>query len=274
MGIIEKIYSVLAYEIESPESYGIFHLISLAVIICTTVMITLKFKDCSEATERRIAKIFLFTLVALEIYKQVIFAIEFDDGKLVFDYAWYAFPFQFCSSPMYVLPFIAFMKNGKVRDAAISFMATFSLFAGIAVAIYPNDVFMQLLGIDIQTMVHHGSQIVLGVFFAARRLNSHFPVPTKRHFIGALSVFSVLSAVAMILNISVYNVFAANGIDDTFNMFFISPYFDCTLPVLSIFYGILPYPAFLLTYLIGFAIVALIMIGLVAGAAKIFGKRK
>jgi hypothetical protein len=42
-------------------------------------------------------------------------------------------------------------------------------------------------------------------------------------------------------------------------MFFVSPYFDCTLPVLSAIYPKVPYIAFLLIYNIGFAIVSLIV---------------
>ncbi|MBR3266792.1 MAG: hypothetical protein IKI55_01490, partial [Bacilli bacterium] len=57
--------------------------------------------------------------------------------------------------------------------------------------------------------------------------------------------------VAMILNIT----FIKGGIiaeGTTFNMFFISPYFPCTLPVLSAIYPVVPYPVFLLLYILGF----------------------
>ena len=39
-------------------------------------------------------------------------------------------------------------------------------------------------------------------------------------------------------------------------MFFISPHFDCTLPVLSIIYPKVPYIGFLIIYILGFSIVA------------------
>ena len=54
----------------------------------------------------------------------------------------------------------------------------------------------------------------------------------------------------MILNVT----FVKSGITggSTFNMFFISPYFPCTLPVLSEIYPVVPYPVFLLLYVLGF----------------------
>jgi hypothetical protein len=61
-------------------------------------------------------------------------------------------------------------------------------------------------------------------------------------------------------------------IDETFNMFFISPHFPCTLPVLSGIYGKIPYPAFLLLYLVGFALIAAIILGAEIGVAALIRK--
>ena len=88
--------------------------------------------------------------------------------------------------------------------------------------------------------------IVVGIFTAVwlgRRFNlkifSKTPVP-----------FLAFIVVAMILNIT----FVKSGITggSTFNMFFISPYFPCTLPILSEIYPVVPYPVFLLLYVLGF----------------------
>ena len=81
-----------------------------------------------------------------------------------------------------------------------------------------------------------------------------------RVFFGSLVPFCVLSAVAMGLNMAVPAILNAQGITDfTFNMFFISHRFPCTLPVLSGIYPVVPYPVFLLLYLVGFAAVAAII---------------
>ena len=74
------------------------------------------------------------------------------------------FPFIFVQSPMYIAPIAAFLRPGKVRQAILNFLGTFGLFGGLAVMIYAQPVFITTIGINIQTMVHHGAQVVLGSF--------------------------------------------------------------------------------------------------------------
>ena len=57
-----------------------------------------------------------------------------------------------------------FNKEGCVKDSAMAFMMTFSLFGGLVVMAYPNDVFIETIGINLQTMIHHGLQVVLGIY--------------------------------------------------------------------------------------------------------------
>ena len=252
MNFFEKVLHFLEGTMETPKSYGWFHFMFIAIVISTTIFLCIKFRDCDDKTFRRIALIGWVTLITLEIYKQLVFSFEYDGSVVSWDYQWYAFPYQFCSTPMYVLPFIAFMKESKFRDMLISYMATFSLFAGLAVFAYPNDVFISTIGINIQTMVHHGMQVAFGIYFATyarKKLN-------LQYFIKGIPVFAVLSLLAIILDISVYKAFVAHNIDETFNMFYISPYFPCTLPVLSMVYEKVHYSIFLILYILGFTFVA------------------
>ena len=171
-------------------------------------------------------------------------------------YHWYVFPFQLCSTPIYILPFIIFLKDGGVRDAFISYMALFSLFGGLVVYLYPNDVFASTMGINIQTMVHHGMQIVLGVFFVAhsrRRFNLKF-------FLKSTLVFVALVVIAIVSNEIMYVYITNKGIaNDIFNMFYISRHYPCTLPILADIYKMVPYPVFALIYILGFAIVSFVI---------------
>ena len=252
MNIFEEIVYFLRAEMERPVLFGAWHLVSLALAILLAAFMVWKFKDCSDKTLRRILLVFWVIIVLLEVYKQVVFSMKSDGVTATWDYQWYAFPFQFCSTPMYLLPILIFAKEGKVRNAVVAYMATFSLFAGLAVMIYPGDVYIELIGINIQTMVHHGLQFVIGVFLVAHnrhRLN-------KRFFAWCMIVFSVLAFVALIMNIIMHNIFLANGMDDTFNMFYISPYYNCTLPILSDIYPKVDYPVFLIIYILGFTLVS------------------
>ena len=62
---------------------------------------------------------------------------------------------------------------------------------------------------------------------------------------------------ALILDVSFYRLGFIG--DETFNMFYISPYFDCTLPILSEIYKQVPYIAFLGIYIVGFVLAAFII---------------
>ena len=256
MNIFAKLLLFLQKTMDTPPSYGAFHLFSVLIVIGVTVMLCTKLRHADEKAVRRVLLIAWIVMVALEIYRQIVFTFEVSEaGVISADYSWYAFPFQLCSTPLYVLPFAVFAKNGHVRDAAISFLCTFSLFGGLVVMIYPNDVFVSTIGINIQTMVHHGLQVALGIFLAVH--NRHRL--SVSHFLVALPMFATLVATAMLLNINVYHALTTRGMSDTFNMFFVSPYHPCTLPILSTVYEIVPYPVFLFIYLIGFSLAAAVV---------------
>lgn len=268
MNLWVKLFDFFDLEMTTPTNYGWFHLLWIAIIIAISVLLCSKFKDSDDKIFRKIVLITWIVMVVLEIYKQLIFSLSHNGEVFTWDYQWYAFPFQFCSSPLYGLPFIAFLPSGRVRDAFISFFAYFSLFAGVAVFLYPNDVFISTIGINIQTMVHHGAQIFIGVFLIARNRKSL----THKFFLSGVTVFAAFVIVAMILNVSVHNMLLSAGIDETFNMFYVSPYFDCTLPVLSSIDAILPYPVFACVYVFGFTIVAMIIYFISRGVVRIIEK--
>ena len=255
MKFFGSILNFLEATMKTPTNFSWFHLMFIAIAILITALLCIKFKNCDDKIFRRIVFIGWILLVVLEVYKQIVFTFDYDGTTITGDYQWYAFPFQFCSTPLFALPFIAFLKDGKVRDAVIMYMATFSLFAGLAVFVYPNDVFIETIGINIQTMIHHGSQIVFGIFFAAyfrKKLN-------LKRFLSSIAVFAVFCSIAIFLNIIVHHAFIANGIDETFNMFYISPYYPCTLPILSTVYEKVHYSIFIILYIFGFALVAYII---------------
>ena len=197
----------------------------------------------------------------LEIYKQLIFS--YNPATDVWSFQWYAFPFQFCATPMYLLPIVAVVKNEKVRDAIYSFLATYALFAGTAVMFYPSDVFISEIGINIQTMVHHGGMVALGVlmYTTGKAKFSH------KTILKGLPVFTIFVTLALIMNVAFKYYGDPN---QTFNMFFISPYYPCTLPVLSMFFGVVPYPVFLLIYLFGFTLAGYVMLLIAMGSHKLY----
>ena len=117
---------------------------------------------------------------------------------------------------------------------------------------YPDDVFSTYIGVSIQTMVHHGVMVIIGIFVGGRLVREG--KMTLPRFFKADAVFAVLVLIALIMNIA-----APLVTDMTFNMFFIGPNFPCQLVFLNVIYANVPYPLFLIIYMFGFTLAAFIL---------------
>lgn len=260
-----KLIEFARSEMQAPTNYGWFHLMFIGITIVASVVMAVCFRNADEKKVRRACLVMWIVVVVLEIYKQLMFTYSVEDGKIVADYWWEFFPFQLCSSPLYILPFVAFLPSGRLHDMMCAFMIAFSIFGGICVYIFPGDVFCEYIGINIQTMVHHGIQIVSGVFLAAR-----YREKLKiRYYLGGAVIFCVMLAIAMTMNLTVTNLLRSVGIDDKFSMFYVSPYEPCHLPILSMIYPLVPFPVFLVIYLFGFMLAAAIIFYIAKGIAAL-----
>jgi hypothetical protein len=254
MNAFEKFIHLLQYEVEIPKLFGAFHLVFLALTLCAAVTFVGFVSRGDDKRYRKTLFVFWVVLVVFEIYRELVFSLQVTDGVAVWDYAWYLFPFQLCATPLYIFPLVVFLPEGRVRQACKIYLSTFALFGGLVVMIYPGDVFCYYLGVNIQSLIHHGLQLVGGVITVAVNRENH---TLKNLYKGAI-VFLALVSVAMLLNVGVHAYLVANQMSDTFNMFFISPYFPCTLPILSLIYPVVPYPVFLLIYVLGFCIISVV----------------
>lgn len=267
---MKTLFSILKYQVETPKIFGMFHIISIAILILLTVFLCVKFKNCSDKTFRKICLVCWIIFLVVEAYKQFVFTYDYTPNGVVGDYQWYAFPFQLCSTSFYVLPFIAFLKDGKVRDCCISYMMTFTLFGGLTAFCYPGLVYIEYLGINIQTMVWHGLQISLGVFFAVHQREK---INLKFFFKGVI-VFVILCAVACLLNEVVFSYLSTIGSDESFNMFYISRHFENHLPLLSTAFKTMPYVVYLMLYILGFTFISFAIFCVIYFILKCVNKKK
>ena len=262
-----NILNVLNTQMETPALYGWYHLIWLAIIIGLTVFLCTR---CREASPENIRRVVFWTAVAvalLEIYKQINYTFRVVDGSLTVDYQWYAFPFQFCSTPMYVGLLAGIFRKGKIHDALCAYLASYSVFAGLCVMIYPGDVFCTTAGINFQTMVCHGSMIVIGVWLLA----TGYVKPNVKSLRSAAVVFASAVCLAAVMNEIAY----LTGLLKTeiFNMFFISPHCDPSLPVYSLVQKAVDYPWSLIIYIAAFTAAAGIIL-LAAAPVRKLAERK
>jgi hypothetical protein len=250
-----------------PKPFGIFHICFIIISALVCYLLCRFFKDPSKKTVKKILLVYSLLCIALEIYKQISFTFNVENGVITFDYQWYAFPFQFCSTPMFVALIAAIIQSDKLYNACLAFLSTFGVIAGVFVMATADTVFIDTIGINIQTMIHHGSQITIGLFLLIRAGS----LKKTSYALGGVAVFLSVITLAMVLNLTMVHVIPEG---ETFNMFFISPHFEGTLPVYSTVQGIIPFPFCLIVYILAFSLASYIMLLGAWGIKKLIKRKK
>lgn len=266
MSFWQTVLKILDADMTQPEMYGWFHLVSLALTILLAVVFSMRFRGCTPEKMRRMILWVSITVLVLEIYKQINYSFDYENG-ITFDFQWYAFPFQFCSTPMYVGLLAGLTRKGRLHDAANAYLATYALFAGICVMVYPATVFIRTIGINVQTMICHGSMIVVGVCL----LCSGIVKLEHKTILKAIPVFAACVLLAWGMNEIAYRAGLLEM--ETFNMFFISPYCEPSLPVYSLVQGMVPFPLCLVIYVAGFTAAAYLMLLIAMAVHRLSCKR-
>lgn len=246
MKFLGEILNLLNIQMTTPVPYGKFHLFFFTLSILTGIFLCKYKKEAEAAFVRKLLLVTSLTAILLEIYKQINYSFTYENGQILFDYQWYAFPFQFCSTPMYIGLAAALVKNERIHHSLCAYLGTYSLFAGLCVMFYPVSVFVGTVGINIQTMVCHGSMVTIGMYLLRTGYVKAEPASMRK----ALPVFLTLLLMAAAMNEMAYRTGLMEG--ETFNMFFISPYCAPELPVFSMVQAVLPFPLDLAVYVLAF----------------------
>ncbi len=266
MNVFVKVLEILDLRMQRPTMYGWFHLVWFALTIAVCVLL---WRYCRNTPAERTRAVVFWTAIVvlvLEVYKQVNYTFGYDTGTITADFQWYAFPFQFCSMPMYVGALMGIFRKGKVHDALAAFLATYAVFAGVCVLIYPVDVFISTIGINVQTMICHCSMIVIGVYLMV----TGYVKLEHKTILKAMPVFAVAVALAALMNEIAYR----SGLleTETFNMFFISPYCEPSLPVYSLVQQVVPFPFCLVIYIAAFSLAAYLILLIAIGIKHLIKK--
>ena len=245
-----ELLNILEFQIETPKPYGSFHLVWLFITVIVIILLYFVRKRNNDKQLKCILGIYGIVALIFEILKQLIWTIDYDTSTNTFlwDYTWYAFPFQLCTTPIYVCIICLFLNKSRLRDSLLAYMAYTTILGSISSALIPDSLFVSDLLVDIHTMWLHLGSLVVSVYL----LMSKEVKGDKKSFKEAILVFIFFVVIANILNIVVYNIGILNG--ETFNMFYISPYFEATLPIFDVIYENIPYPAFLLVYIVALSI--------------------
>lgn len=250
---MEKVLLFLQSEMTTPKPWGWFHWLWILLTIGTVVCLT-----TTKHNDRKLRVVLLtYGLIAasLEITKQLIWTFDYNALLDIFtkDYQWYAAPFQLCTTPLYVSIACGLMKDGKLRHALMSYMAFVTILGGFMTILIPDSCFVETIQVNVHTMWLHCGGLVVSIYLLASKaveLNKH-------NLQQAIFVFICFVTAALAINIIVYNSGILEG--DTFNMFYISPYFISSLPVFSTIQQNVPYAVFLAVYVVALSLGATIV---------------
>ena len=268
MEFVIDLLRVLDVQMERPTFLGRFHIVSIVLTVLAVLYCCIYRRKDSKEHVRKVVLWTSIIVILLEVYKQINYTFGYDTGTVTADFQWYAFPFQFCSIPMYVGLLVGILRHGKIHDALAAFLATYSVFAGVCVLAYPNDVFVGTIGINIQTMICHCSMIVIGAYLYA----TGYVKAEHKTILKAIPVFAVAVFTAAILNEIAY--YSGLLETETFNMFFISPHCEPSLPVYSLVQQAVPFPFCLIVYIAAFTLAAYLILLLVMWLSYFVHKSK
>lgn len=252
---IEKIIFLLKSEMKEPAPYGLFHLLCLFLMLII-IFILYKFKKNYSDKQLKIALgVYGITALILEILKQISWSIDYDilTKTITWDYQWYAFPFQLCTTPIFISIICMFMKKNKIRNSLLSYISYITILGSISTMLLPSSCFVEDILVNIHTMWLHLGSFVISIYLM---MTGEVKINIKS-LISAIKVFLIFVFLAQSLNIIIYNLGILNG--ETFNMFYISPYFISTLPVFNIIQESVPFMLYLLIYIIVICLGSLII---------------
>jgi len=254
MNLFEKFLYFLQGEMTEPTAFGWFHILWLILVAITIFVLYKNKKYYSENQLKKVLGIYGIVALILELLKQLIWTFNYDSitNIVTWDYEWYAFPFQLCTTPIFVSIICLFLKKGNIRNNLLSYMAYITILGSISTMLIPDSCFVSDILVNIHTMWLHLGSFVVSIYLL---MCGEVKINIKA-LKSAILVFLIYVGIAEVMNIFIYNIGILNG--ETFNMFYISPYFISTLPVFDIIQQNVPYLVYLIIY-----ILALIMGGII-----------
>lgn len=255
MNFFIKFLLFLQTEMTTPEPYGWYHLLWIGLTVLALAFLFLLRKHWGEKQLKWVLGIYSIIAALTELLKQISWSFEWDAATqiAIWDYQWYAAPFQLCSTPIYIGLLSLFLKKEKFRDSCVAYLALVTIIGGLMTIIIPGSCFCGDVLVNIHTMWLHCGSFVLSVYL----LMSGAVKLEKRTWVRGVTVFFVMAAIALALNLGVYH----SGVlgDEEFNMFYISPYFISVLPVFDAIQQAVPYPMFLGLYLLALTLGSLVV---------------
>ena len=104
MNLFEKILYFLQKEIPEPTPFGWYHLLCIGIMLLFIVILFIRRKKHNDKQLKIVLATYGIIVLVLEILKQLTWSFNYDPVTqlITWDYEWYAFPFQLCTTPVYI----------------------------------------------------------------------------------------------------------------------------------------------------------------------------
>ena len=218
-----------AWPLTPPAPWSAFHIIfTLLGLSAAWFLASWLAGHCKNNAPRacRILWICGIILGVSELYKQLFIYEVVNQGR----YDWWYFPFQLCSTPMYLCLVFPMLPAGLPRRTAASYLTSFGFLGGIMALAEPSGLMHPYWTLTLHGLLWH-ILLVFMAFFCAR---FGLAGKTTRDFLYTIPLFFVFCLIA-----TAVNVLTAGKAD----MFYISPYYPITQVVfhqISLALGVAP----------------------------------
>ncbi len=207
---VDAFIHATAWAMERPAPYGAFHLTFTFVGLAVSILLAWSLRNLSDKGNKIFLTLFGLLLVLAEAYKQM-FYFYFIEAHT---YAWWIFPFQLCSVPMYLCLIVPWLKKGKLQRAMYCFMMTYNLLGGFMAFVEPSGIVLDYWTLTLHAFTWHMSLIFIGFYlFLSKRGGL-----SKEDFVLSTKLFCVLCLIAFLLNLALRGVSAGEV-----NNFYIGP---------------------------------------------------
>lgn len=136
--------------------YGFVHLLLLFVVSPFLGVLAWRLKRLKERTIDWILFWIGMVLILSEVYKELFLSYVIE-GR----YCYADFPFQLCSMPMYLCPFVLFLDKAK-RNVCYLFLGSFNFLGGIAAVLEPSSSFYPYMTMTIHSVLWHQVLLFIG----------------------------------------------------------------------------------------------------------------
>ncbi len=259
--------------INKPAVWGPLHIISFALaatLLVVGFILGKKYEDEKyDQKKDLILTIYGFALVALEVFKEIFIVITTKHYDLTL------IPFQICSTPMYILPFIMFVKNKTIKSAMLGYLAFVAIIAGFFYFVKPVAMLnADYVIISFHSLLWHESLLLCAAFtMTGYRMVEKGSIKT---LITSNILFMIFAIIAIILNLALRNINPASELNlfyiSYYNIEYVKPF---NYPILSLINKTQrPYVLYIFEYFIYIALGTLMFYGLGYGINWLINRKK